>query len=169
MATEPKPNPDTTASWLYPIFKQYSNSPSAASTNSVLSSTSSSTSSVVSSIDAPSSQSSVSSAAVGWPAWLHASEAPRCKQPSSQTGDGNKHTLKENTRPPGGCNLQQLQGCTRLVAAEARQHPRRTQRLKSLGSQDGKSGAQCSRPPPTLVRQSERKINFVDSLVGERI
>ena len=46
------------------------------------------------------------------------------------------------------------------VAPELRQNPRRT-------SQD-KGGLACHRPPP-LVRQNERKVNFVDNLVGELI
>lgn len=41
------------------------------------------------------------------------------------------------------------------VAPEQRQHPRRC------------SSTANQRPPPALVRQSERKVNFVDSLVGE--
>jgi PHO85 cyclin-5 len=41
------------------------------------------------------------------------------------------------------------------VAPEQRQHPRRTSVVARLG---------C---PPSLVRQSDRKVNFVDSLVGK--
>lgn len=42
------------------------------------------------------------------------------------------------------------------VPAELRQNPRRT------ASSSGSSGCH----PPTLVRQADRKVNFVDSLVG---
>lgn len=42
------------------------------------------------------------------------------------------------------------------VPAELRQNPRRT------ASSSGSSGCH----PPSLVRQSDRKVNFVDSLVG---
>lgn len=44
------------------------------------------------------------------------------------------------------------------VSAEQRQHPRRT----SVGST---SRTGC---PPSLVRQCDRKVSFVDSLVGKR-
>ena len=44
---------------------------------------------------------------------------------------------------------------TEAVPAELRQNPRRT------SGPHGRAAA-----PPTLVRQSERKVNFVDSLVG---
>jgi hypothetical protein len=43
------------------------------------------------------------------------------------------------------------------VALEQRQHPRRT----SIGAH-GRTGC-----PPSLVRQCDRKVNFVDSLVGK--
>lgn len=46
------------------------------------------------------------------------------------------------------------------VAPELRKHPRRT------GVQ-ASNGAATARPPPTLVRQSDRKVNFVDNLVGK--
>lgn len=44
------------------------------------------------------------------------------------------------------------------VPLELRQHPRRTK------------GFATARPscPPLLVRQEDRKVNFVDNLVGER-
>lgn len=48
------------------------------------------------------------------------------------------------------------------VAPELRKHPRRT---KSSVSQS--NGVPCARPPPCLMRQSERKINFVENLVGK--
>lgn len=52
------------------------------------------------------------------------------------------------------------------VAPEARKHPRRTHRLPPISVNNGVWGS-CSRPPPALVRQCERKDNFVDSLVGK--
>ncbi|KAL4870483.1 hypothetical protein BDV12DRAFT_58754 [Aspergillus spectabilis] len=45
------------------------------------------------------------------------------------------------------------------VPPELRKHPRRT----NSGLQS--SGVSCTRPPPCLLRQSERKVNFVDNLV----
>lgn len=43
------------------------------------------------------------------------------------------------------------------VAPEQRQHPRRC------------SASAARRPPPALVRQNDRKVNFVDNLVGEHL
>jgi len=48
------------------------------------------------------------------------------------------------------------------VAPELRQHPRRTS-----AQIDTPSGCTVARPPPSLVRQSDRKDNFVESLVGK--
>ncbi|PWY83536.1 hypothetical protein BO70DRAFT_403795 [Aspergillus heteromorphus CBS 117.55] len=45
------------------------------------------------------------------------------------------------------------------VPPELRKHPRRTD--SSIQS----NGVSCARPPPCLLRQSERKVNFVDNLV----
>ncbi|KAF7592107.1 hypothetical protein BBP40_000713 [Aspergillus hancockii] len=45
------------------------------------------------------------------------------------------------------------------VPPELRKHPRRT----NSGIQS--TGVPCARPPPCLLRQSERKVNFVDNLV----
>lgn len=63
-----------------------------------------------------------------------------------------------------------VRGCLRGIAPtaadaavppELRKHPRRT----NSGLQP--SGVSGARPPPCLLRQSERKVNFVDNLVGE--
>ena len=48
-----------------------------------------------------------------------------------------------------------------VVPPELRKHPRRT------NSATQANGASCTRPPPCLLRQSERKVNFVDNLVGK--
>lgn len=48
------------------------------------------------------------------------------------------------------------------VAPELRKHPRRTNNYFVQSN-----GVTCTRPPPCLMRQSERKVNFVDNLVGE--
>lgn len=55
------------------------------------------------------------------------------------------------------------------VPIEQRQHPRRTHRLTNVDSKSGDASAPISRAPPALVRQSERKEVFVDSLVGKPI
>jgi hypothetical protein len=46
-----------------------------------------------------------------------------------------------------------------VVPSELRTHPRRTNSYAS--------SATSARPPPCLLRQSERKVNFVDNLVGK--
>jgi hypothetical protein len=46
-----------------------------------------------------------------------------------------------------------------VVPSELRTHPRRTNSYSS--------SAPSARPPPCLLRQSERKVNFVDNLVGK--
>ena len=53
------------------------------------------------------------------------------------------------------------------VPKELRQHPRRTQPATEVISDGGAPFTTCIRPPPPLVRQCERKDNFVESLVGE--
>lgn len=55
------------------------------------------------------------------------------------------------------------------VSLESRQHPRRTQRLIEASIKNGNSVISHVRPPPALVRQCERKGNFVDSLVGKLV
>lgn len=55
------------------------------------------------------------------------------------------------------------------VPIEQRQHPRRTHRVVHVDSRSGNATAPVSRAPPALVRQSERKEVFVDSLVGKPI
>lgn len=55
------------------------------------------------------------------------------------------------------------------VPIEQRQHPRRTHRVVHVDSKSGNVIAPLSRAPPALVRQSERKEVFVDSLVGKPI
>lgn len=47
------------------------------------------------------------------------------------------------------------------VLPEMRMHPRRTNSAAATGSNAP------ARPPPCLLRQSERKVAFVDNLVGE--
>ncbi|CAD6592943.1 MAG: hypothetical protein ASARMPREDX12_006611 [Alectoria sarmentosa] len=156
------PDLDASASWPHHIpSKNYPYSPS-------LASTASSSSSSVFSLDAPSSQSSVSSS-VGWSssAWNSENEnenqyfASRHIAQQSTTGSSDEEVIITSNLP----YRSRPQSCAEAVAPESRQHPRRTQRLNSYESQDGKTLSSCPRPPPSLVRQSERKENFVDSLV----
>ena len=55
-------------------------------------------------------------------------------------------------------------GTEPAVAPELRQHPRRTS-----VQVDAANGSALARPPPSLVRQCDRKDNFVESLVGKLI
>lgn len=155
---------DASASWPHHIStKDYLYSPSPASTAS-------SSSSSVFSLDAPSSQSSVSSSA-GWSssAWNSENESEnqyftsRHILQKSITSSSDEEVIVTSCLP----SRPRPQLCAEAVAPESRQHPRRTQRLNSYESQDGKILSSCPRPPPSLVRQSERKENFVDSLVGK--
>lgn len=157
------PDSDASASWPHHnSTKDYPYSPS-------LASTASSSSSSVFSLDAPSSQSSVSSSA-GWPssAWNSENEnenqyfTSRHISQRSTTSSSDEEVIITSYLP---CSRTRAQLPAEAVALESRQHPRRTQRLNSYESQDGKSVSSCPRPPPSLVRQSERKENFVDSLV----
>ncbi|MCJ1308750.1 hypothetical protein MMC25_002404 [Agyrium rufum] len=52
------------------------------------------------------------------------------------------------------------------VAPELRQHPRRTRQDSSC---EGATSVLGPRPPPSLTRQSERKDNFVENLVGKQL
>jgi hypothetical protein len=51
------------------------------------------------------------------------------------------------------------------VAPELRVHPRRT---RPSAAPNAHGSAAAARPPPSLVRQCDRKDNFVESLVGKR-
>lgn len=156
---------DASASWQHHNpTKNYSYSPS-------LASTASSSSSSVFSLDAPSSQSSVSSSAQ----W--ASSAWNSENESENQVLSGRHISRKNNAsssdeaiiitPSMPCSRPRAQVPADAVAPESRQHPRRTQRLNSYESHDLTSVSSCPRPPPSLVRQSERKENFVDSLVGK--
>lgn len=126
---------------------------------SIASSASSSTSSVFS-FDAPSSQSSVSSTSTSWEseqdnAYLLNHAVSR--QPVSHASLQEVTTTSYQPKPRHIPNLPPS-----AVASESRQHPRRTQ---PQAPPNGCSATAGPRPPPSLVRQSERKDTFVESLV----
>lgn len=128
---------------------------------SIASSASSSTSSVFS-LDAPSSQSSVSSTSTSWEseqdnAYLLNHPASRQPVPHASVQEVTITSYQPKPR-----HIQSFQ--SNLVASECRQHPRRTQ---PQAQPNGCSATAGPRPPPSLVRQSERKDNFVESLVGK--
>lgn len=132
-------------------------------------STTSSTSSSTFSTDAASSQSSVSCSSVDdWSSLANQNEnqnpnkvnlQPLRRQDSASSEEDNVTSCQ-----PFFAFRPQLPGA---VALSSRQHPRRTQRLNANASHDGKQINHCPLPPPSLVRQSERKDNFVESLVGK--
>lgn len=130
-------------------------------TLSIASSASSSTSSVFS-LDAPSSQSSVSSASTSWEseqdnAYLLNHTASRQPVPYATAQETSLPVYQANVRPVHNLHFNP-------VASECRQHPRRTQPQTQVNGCPITAGP---RLPPTLVRQSERKDNFVESLVGK--
>ena len=142
--------------WPEHLLDRFPRSPSATSVRS----TSSTASSAAFSIDAPSSQSSLASGSTGWcePTWLKQCVNLSC----IERDDGAQ--AQENA---DACGFQLAANTTsKVVALQHRQHPRRTQRLCSY---DSSTGVQAPLPPPTLVRQCERKAEFVDSLVGKLI
>ncbi|KAL4805797.1 hypothetical protein BDV18DRAFT_160670 [Aspergillus unguis] len=118
---------------------------------SSISSSASSSSSSVFSLDAASTQSSISSTSTSSVDVIWENE-------------GEYQAAGRGLGVAGG-----VRGCFRgsapttadaAVPPELRKHPRRTS--SSLQS----SGVSCARPPPCLLRQSERKVNFVENLVG---
>ena len=135
-----------------------------------IASTASSSSSSVFSIDAPSIQSSVSSSSAGWSSsvWNNENENPYFSSyhvPERTASASSSGAVVITSYAP--CPSSRVQPPVEVIPSESRQNPRRTQRLNSYESQDGKVTVGCPRPPPSLVRQSERKDNFVDSLVGK--
>lgn len=136
-------------------------------TASIASSASSSTSSVFS-LDAPSSQSSVSSTSTSWEseqdnAYLlnhSAASRPSIPYPAAQQVTAQEVII--SSYQPKARPAHHLQSYP--VASERRQHPRRTQPQAPLNGCPTTSGP---RAPPSLVRQSERKENFVETLVGK--
>ena len=142
--------------------------------SSISSSASSSTSSVFS-VDAASSQVSSSSSStsssvhIGWETDdIWSSSRTRAPVSGNDTNAVNSNTFAPISRvsthpryqPPKCQDLATERILPPLrtdlpLPAEQRQHPRRS------------STTTNNRPPPALVRQSERKVNFVDCLVGE--
>ncbi|RLL93701.1 hypothetical protein CFD26_101915 [Aspergillus turcosus] len=68
--------------------------------------------------------------------------------------------LTSATSSRGGVRGMLPKATDAAVAPELRRHPRRTNSCMAQSS-----GVSCARPPPCLLRQSDRKVNFVDNLV----
>lgn len=133
---------------------------------------SSSTSSIFS-LDAPSSQSSTASSSTNsvnliWVKehenWGHLQSHPEVSQGRSAVSSENLLRLNSTTTKHEQPEVQPL---SQAVAPESRKHPRRTHRDAQGNDRNGAAASACPRPPPALVRQCERKDNFVDSLVGK--
>ncbi|EGE79731.1 G1/S-specific cyclin Pcl5 [Blastomyces dermatitidis ATCC 18188] len=131
--------------------------------SSIASSASSSSSSVFSLDSAQYSlSSSASSVDVIWENEVLGSGDSSSSQQQQQAGGGGR-TLSSSSESSFHC-FRSGRGCgpkvaDAAVAPELRQNPRRTY------SNTSSSSSACSRPPPTLVRQCDRKVNFVDNLV----
>ena len=133
--------------------------------SSIASSASSSTSSVFSA-DGLSSQSSAPSSSksllnAGWEPDHGNADLITDYLPSSTADSCGSPNIASKTTETGNRTLEVA------VAPELRQHPRRTQRPAQLETQVSGLANTAPRPPPSLVRQCERKDNFVESLVGK--
>lgn len=126
-------------------------------TRSLASSPTSSTSSIFS-LDAPSSQSSVSSTSSSWDSDNDSAYSVNQVVPQQHNVYTAITAIEESK-----ARIVHIDP-VKAVASESRQHPRRTQAPTQI---DGPLANTVPRPPPSLVRQSERKDNFVESLVGE--
>lgn len=135
--------------------------------SSIASSASSSASSIVS-LDAPSSQSSVASSSTSSlnAVWENENEDEHLSNDRSSQDCATISSHSPDITPSVAKHVQPgAQLPCKAVAPEARKHPRRTHRLPPINVNNGVSGP-CARPP-ALVRQCERKDNFVDCLVGK--
>ena len=134
-------------------------------TPSIASSASSSATSIFSA-EAHSSQSSAPSSSksashVGWESEASESEHEDHISPAEQTSAYQITSITRSQTVELGNHGRVSHDA---VAPELRQHPRRTQPTASTTAQHG---CQAARPPPSLVRQCDRKDNFVESLVGK--
>lgn len=132
---------------------QYNKAPHAHPYASSIASSASSSSSSVFSLDGISSISSASTNPVDV-IWENEGE-------SQVTGRGLPPSNEASLRCPRGSAQGGAPKVTDAAAPELRKHPRRTNSYVTQSN-----GGCCSRPPPCLMRQSERKVNFVDNLVG---
>ena len=134
-------------------------------------STTSSTSSSAFSVDAPSSQSSVSCSTVDdWSSSTYQTGGEGLGADGLQPLQRQDSiSSEEDVGTPCSAAVASCHQPAGAVNPSTRRHPRRTQRLNSCESSDGTQPSQFPIPPPPLVRQSERKENFVESLVGKLI
>ena len=129
-------------------------------TASIASSASSSSSSV-SSLDGVSSQGSISSSSASSVDVILENEVSGESQAAGLASGISSESGSHCFRSGRGCAPKVADAA---VAPELRQNPRRT--YHAAHSSSG-STSTCARAPPSLVRQCERKVNFVDNLVGK--
>ncbi len=136
--------------------------------SSIASSASSSSSSVFSA-DSVSSQISISSVSSSSSHVVWGTEDTGSYFPSENDTPhhaGSTYT-SDVTKVDPGCDASAVNHIDSAVIANLRQHPRRTKPLAQHGQEQGIATTECPRPPPSLVRQCDRKVNFVDNLVGK--
>ena len=136
-------------------------------TPSIASSASSSVTSIFSA-EAHSSQSSApssskSAAHVAWDTETSESEHEDHISPTEQTSAYQATTVIRSKAVEAASHCRPWH---EAVAPELRQHPRRTQ---PAANATATNGCPVARAPPSLVRQCDRKDNFVESLVGKLI
>ena len=125
--------------------------------SSSLASSASSSSSSVFSLDGLSTLSTVSSASTSTVDVIWENEASESQTYQRCTGGAT-----EATACPRVKSVPRFADAA--IAPELRQNPRRTQQC---GQPSVAVPTSCPRQPPSLIRQCERKISFVDNLVGE--
>lgn len=139
-------------------------------TSSIASSASSSSSSVFS-VDGASSQTSLSSVSTSSLHVVWGTEDTRSYFPLEN--DTPPHAAsseaEEVAKVDSGPFAPAVNDIDNAVVPDLRQHPRRTKPSAQQHPRPGNATTGCSRPPPSLVRQCDRKVNFVDNLVGKLI
>lgn len=137
-------------------------------TSSIASSASSSSSSVFS-VDCASSQTSVSSASssslhVVWGPEDTTSYVPSTNDPP---GHATSSSNEKITKVASSSAVPAPNDIDSAVVPDLRQNPRRTKPAAQQHARRGNPTTACPRPIPSLVRQCDRKVNFVDNLVGK--
>lgn len=156
-------------------YTSYAHAPYIASVSS--STSSSSVVSPVFSVDGASSQSSVASSACSssldhvWETDVPSSVLSSCRDSHSSADHNPIEALSISTdgaavtaRPRSASSSSTVVPTTGPVVL-----PPEQRRNRRRSNRDGCSNAPCTRPPPSLVRQSERRLNFVDGLVGKLV
>lgn len=145
-----------------PVLSSPGLSPRSHPYGSPISSPASSSSSSLFSVDAPSSQSSAGSTSSRSPCDIWENE----NENEIEKDDGSYKSSAEAWKFSDSSDFKQQKPVLEILhgITTSTVHPRRTNRKA-----DGACASSFPRPPPPLVRQCERKVSFVDSLVGKLI